>query len=192
MLVLPVHAAWHKISLMETQDFYDESGGYQIEIWVETTKSLEEFETCLSSVIHPLVIENHEFALGSISCSVQSANGEVQDPEYPDGDQYPVFEGVPQVEYSFYITVQTIDYDLWSAIDRHFAFAIVTWLSYKFSCRYLITADCEFLICQSGTNLPTYINTCYEPWTTGELVHYRARWNRKTIELHIPSNAPYR
>jgi hypothetical protein len=180
---------------MDIQDFYDESRSYVIEIWVETTKSLEEFETCLSQVIHPLVIENHEFRLGGISCGVYSATGEIQDPEDvqgSDGTQYPTFEGVPQVEYSCCIMVEIIDYDLWSAIDRHFAFAIASGISYKFSCRYLITANCEFFICQSGTNLPTYINTCYRPWTTGELVNYRARRNRKTIELHIPSNAPYR
>ena len=164
---------------MNTKEFYDEEGGYEIEIWVETAKSIEEFELCLSRVIEPLTIHNHEFNLGGICCSVQTVENEAEIPN---------FSGVPEAKYSFCVTVQKVDYDLWSAIDLHFAFAIAWGLRGKFSCRYLITADCEFFICHAGTNLPTYINTCYEPWTSGELNSYRAR-NKKTVELYLPSES---
>ena len=163
---------------MNTEDYYNEEGGYEIEIWVETTKTLEELESCLSSIIHPLVIEDHKFKLGSIECDVQTVN---------DDPPVPTFDGVPNVEYSFCITVPKKDYDIWGAIDHHFAFAIAWGLRRRLSGRYLITADCEFFICHSGANLPTYINTCYGPWASGEMVCYRPRNNKKLIELHIPS-----
>ena len=168
---------------MATEDYYNEEGGYDIEIWVETTKTFEEFESCLSHIIHPLVIENHEFNLGGIKCGVQAVDSEIQ---------VPTFGGVPEVEYSFCITVRKVDYDLWGNLDHHFAFAIAWSLRSKFSCRYLISAQCEFFICHAGANLPTYINTCYEPWSSGEMVCYRTPYNKKTIELHIPSTDEWR
>lgn len=167
---------------MDATDYYNEEGGYEIEIWVETSKSLEEFEATLANVIHPLSIEDHQFSLGGIKCDVHCLGC----PE-----EVPVFEGVPQVEYSFGISVRKVDYDLWGSIDHHFAFAMAWGLRGKFSCRYLITANIEFFICQAGANLPTYINTCYKPWVSGELVNYRQTSNKPTIELHIPSQNPY-
>ena len=168
---------------MDTRYFYNEEYGYEIEIWVETTKSLEEFELCLSNIIDPLIIENHTFNLGGIACDIQAVTSETA---------IPTFEGVPQVEYSIYVTVHKKGYDIWDAIDHHFAFAIAQALRTKFSCSYLITADGEFFIYQGGANLPTYINTCYKPLVSGELVCYRTPNNRKTIELSIPSENPYR
>ena len=165
-----------KIQVMDRKDYYDEEGGYEVEIWVETAKPLEEFETCLSRVIEPLEIQNHEFNLGGIDCSVQSIKDEW---EIPD------FAGVPKAEYSICVTVEKVNYSPWGAVDLHFAFAIAWGLRGKFSCRYLITANCNFFICHAGTNLPTYINTHYEPWASGELNSYRAR-NKKTIELYLP------
>lgn len=49
---------------------FDDSEPYDLNIWVESTKSLKAFEQSLAAVTAPLAIRDHKFALGEIDCAV--------------------------------------------------------------------------------------------------------------------------
>ena len=138
---------------------FDDSEPYDLNIWVESTKSLEAFEQSLAAVIAPLAIRDHKFALGEIDCAVHVV-GDGQPPSFP---------GIPTAHYSFRIDVPTTPWNFWARFDRVLAFAVASGLRSKFSCRYLITADLNFFALFSGTNLPFYLNECFPPLNTGEV-----------------------
>jgi hypothetical protein len=136
---------------------WDESECYDLNVWVETSKSLEEFEQSLTSVIAPLAIRNHQFSLGDINCTIHVIS---------DG-QPPNFSGIPMVKYAFRVDVPVTPWDFWAHFDRILAFSIASGLRSKFSCRYLVTANLDFFAFFSGTNLPCYFNDCYTPLISG-------------------------
>ena len=140
-------------------EMFDDSEPYDLNIWVESTKSLEEFEHSLAAVIAPLHIQDHRFTLGEIVCAVHVVSE----------DQPPTFPGIPAARYAFRIDVPTTPWNFWARFDRVLAFALASGLRTKFSCRYLITAGMDFFALFSGTNLPYYINECFPPLTTGEV-----------------------
>jgi hypothetical protein len=159
---------------MEEQEaYFDEENGYDILIWVESTKSFVEFEVSLSHIINPISIENHKFKLGAIECQILSLNP----------DEAPTFTNIPSAEYHYCIVVPKLDYLIWGCFDLQFAFALTLGLRTRFSCRYMVTAGDDFFVAYSGTNLPLYINTRYKPWTSGELVAFRQLDN---VEVQIP------
>jgi len=86
------------------------------------------------------------------------------------------------VEFEASLAHTKVDYLIWGCFDQQFAFALTLGLRTKFSCRYMVTADDDFFIAYSGTNLPMYINTSYKPWTSGELAAFRQLEN---IEVRI-------
>ena len=84
---------------MEDQytDVFDDDWDYEIWIWVETDKSLAQFEECLTKLIAPVRLNNHEFSLGAIHCKVMPAE-----------EQPPSFPGVAHAHYSFIIIVPIV------------------------------------------------------------------------------------
>lgn len=156
-------------------DMFDDSEPYDLNIWVESTKSLDEFEHSLAAVVAPLQIQDHRFTLGEIVCAVHAVSD----------DQPPTFPGIPTARYAFRIDVPTTPWNFWARFDRVLAFALASGLRSKFSCRYLITADLDFFALFSGTNLPYYINDCFPPLTTGE-VGLTAGPSDKYLRVHIP------
>jgi len=155
------------------KQFFDEEYGYDLLIWVETSKSFNEFESSLAHIIDPISIDNHKFKLGAIDCEIRKVN---------PGDA-PTFPEIPSAEYLYCVIVPKVDYLIWGCIDLHFAFALTLGLRTKFSCRYMVTAEDDFFIAYSGTNLPMYLNIFYEPWVSGELNAFRQLEN---IEVQIP------
>ena len=155
------------------KQFFDEEYGYDLLVWVETSKSFDEFESSLTQIINPITIEKHKFKLGAIDCEIRSVN---------PGDA-PTFPEIPSAEYHYCVMVPKVDYLIWGFVDLQFAFALTLGLRTKFSCRYMVTAEDDFFIAYSGTNLPMYLNTFYEPWVSGELNAFRQLEN---IEVQIP------
>lgn len=147
------------ILVRPVSDTFDDKERYELNVWVESTKSLDVFEQSLAAVIAPLVIRDHRFALGEIDCIVHALSD----------NQPPSFPGIPAVHYSFRIDVPTTPWNFWAHFDRILAFAIASGLRSKFSCRYLVTADLDFFALFSGTNLPFYFNDCFPPLMSGEL-----------------------
>src|SRR5687767_12225762 len=132
------------LSLMEDQytDIFDDDLDYEIWIWVETDKSLAQFEESLTKLIAPVRLNNYEFSLGAIHCKVMPAE-----------EQPPSFPGVPHAHYSFIIIVPIVTYIIWGLFDRQFALSLTVGMRAKFNCRYLVTTDEEMFIMYSGTNL---------------------------------------
>jgi hypothetical protein len=151
---------------------FDDDWDYEIRIWVETDKSLSEFEESLATIIAPVTLNNHEFSLGAINCKVLSVK-----------EQPPNFLGVPNARYSLMIIVPVVTYIIWSLFDRQFALSLTVGIRRRFNCRYLVTADEEMLIMYSGTNLPIYINRKYPAWQSGELNQFLQ--GEKIIELEV-------
>jgi hypothetical protein len=159
------------------EGFWEDSGStYFLELWVETEKSLEEFESSLAHVVEPLVITNHEFKLGAILCRIC-------EPE----DQPPKFPGVPLHHYSYTIQFQIVDYLIWGCIDRQFAYAVAVGLRVRFSCNYLTTKGSRGFVLFSGTNQPTYINLLYPPWEK-EWKYWRTS-NDIELKIDVPISA---
>ena len=154
---------------------FDEEEPYDLNIWVESDKTLEEFEISLASVISPISISDHAFTLGDIDASIHVPNL-----------QPPIFPVIPSPRYSFRVDVPTTPWSFWARLDRVFAFSIAAGLRSKFSCRYLITADQSFFTLFSGTNLPFYINILYPPTCSGELVSTIGK-PKDSIRLSIPN-----
>lgn len=155
------------------KQFFDEEYGYDLLVWVETSKSFDEFESSFAHIIDPISIEKHKFKLGAIDCEIRSVN---------PGDA-PTFPGIPSAEYRYCVIVPKVDYLIWGCFDHQFAFAMTLGLRTKFSCRYMVTANEDFFVAYSGTNLPMYLNTSYKPWVSGELIAFRQLEN---IEVQIP------
>ena len=155
---------------------FDEEDHYDLNIWVESDKTLEEFEISLASVISPIRVLDHAFTLGDIGASIQIPK-----------IQPPIFADIPSLKYSFRIDVPTTPWNFWADLDRIFAFSIASGLRSKFSCRYLITADLTFFILFSGTNLPYHINTLYPPISSGELISTIGK-PEDCIRLSIPNS----
>jgi len=159
--------------MSKQEEYFDEEYGYDIMIWVESTKSFVEFEASLAHILAPVRIENHKFNLGAIECEIRSVNP----------NEAPMFPDIPSAEYRYCIVVPKVDHLIWGCFDQQFAFALSLGLRTKFSCRYMVTAQDAFFIAYSGTNLPMYINTFYKPWTSGELAAFRQLEN---IEVRLP------
>jgi hypothetical protein len=160
--------------IMEKQEeAFDEEDGYDLLVWVETTKSLDEFESSLAQIIAPIQIDNHKFKLGAIGCEIRGV----------DSMEAPIFPAIPAAEYRYCVIVPKVDYLIWGCFDHLFAFSITLGLRTKFSCRYMVTANDDFFVAYSGTHLPMYLNTLYEPWVSGELIAFRLPEN---IEVQIP------
>ncbi|MGI8732840.1 MAG: hypothetical protein ACR2LM_06015 [Pyrinomonadaceae bacterium] len=159
--------------MSKQEEYFDEEYGYDIMIWVETTKSFVEFEASLSHIIDPVPIENHKFKLGAIGCEIRSVNP----------NQAPTFPDIPSAEYRYCIAVPKSDLLIWGCFDHQFAFALTLGLRTRFSCRYMVTAEDDFFIAYSGTNLPMYLNTYYKPWASGELAAFRELENK---EVRLP------
>ena len=159
--------------MSETPEYFDEEYGYELLIWVETAKSITEFESSLSHILDPIPIEDHKFNLGAIKCEIRNLTPH----------DAPTFPAIPSAIYRYCIVVPIVDYLIWGCIDRQFAFALTLGIRTKFSCRYMVTADDDFFVAFSGTNLPMYLNTCYKPWVTGDLALFRQAEN---IEVRIP------
>src|SRR4051812_19231834 len=138
---------------------WDDDEPYDFSVWVESTKSLSDFEAIVGNVIAPVEIHDHKFAIGESECTIRPI-GE---------DQPPSFPGVPVAQYGFRIDVPTQPWDFWGSIDRIIPFALSAGLRGKFSCKYLITADDDFFVLFSGTNQPRYYNSLFPPFGTGEL-----------------------
>jgi hypothetical protein len=49
---------------------FDDAEPYALNLWIESNKTIEEFESSLSKIIAPLVITNHQFALGEIIATI--------------------------------------------------------------------------------------------------------------------------
>ena len=154
---------------------FDDTEPYELNLWIESNKTTEEFESSLSKIIVPLTITNHQFALGNIIASI-NYNLDIQPPKFP---------GVPEVRYSFRIDIPTTPWNFWASFDRIFGFAVLSGLRSKFDCKYLMTADMKFFTFFSGTNLPHYFNELYPPFASGELGHF-LRPPEKCVRLSIP------
>ena len=176
-------ADWHllKLDRMASAQYHvspmrapwDDDEPYDLNVWIESTKSLEEFEHTLGRVIAPLEIRNHRFSLGEIDCAVHTV--ETQPRIFPD---------VPTARYAFRINVPTKPWDFWGSFDRILPFAIASGLRGKFSCRYLVTAGLDFFVLFSGTNQPFYYNDLFPPLVSGELgfiVGPSDRWHSVSI-----------
>lgn len=157
---------------------FDDTEPYDLNLWIESNKTIEDFESSLSKIIAPLVIKDHQFALGEIIATI-SHNLDVQPP---------IFAGVPDVRYSFRIDIPTTPWNFWASFDRIFGFAVLSGLRSKFDCRYLITADMTFFVFFSGTNLPHYFNGQYPPFDSGELGHL-LRPAEKCVRLSVSKAA---
>ena len=141
---------------------FDDDQCYTLNIWVESSKTQNEFERSLSSIITPIEIHNHRFSMGQIEASIVANRSQSQ----------PVFEGVPNYHYSHRIDVEVVDYEIWASLDKVFAFAIASRIRTKFTTNYLMTVDEEIFVQFSGTNKPQIINSSYPPWNSGELTHF--------------------
>jgi hypothetical protein len=153
---------------------WDDDEPYQLNVWVESTRSQSEFERVLTSAIEPLEVRDHRFSFLDVHCAVHAIADE----------QPPTFAGVPTARYSFRIDVPTKSWDFSGAFDRIIPFAVASGLRGKFSCRYLITADLNFFVLFSGTNQPFYYNDLFPPFHTGGLgfvVGSSDRWHRVSI-----------
>jgi hypothetical protein len=133
-------------------DNWDDDWDYNLLIRVKVDKTFSEFEKSISKILYPIKITNHTFSLGPIVCTIDTI--EKQAPDY---------SGIPKEDYNFMISVPCVTYIIWGLIDKHFALAIVEGMRAKFECKYLVTADDDCFILYSGTNLPYYINTRYQP-----------------------------
>ena len=151
---------------------FDDDWDYDIRLWIETDKSLSQFEESLAKIIAPVTLNNHEFSLGAVDCKVLSAE-----------QQPPNFTGIPDAHYSFIIIVPVVTNIIWGLFDKQFALSLTVGIRTRFNCRYLVTADEEMLIMYSGTNLPIYINRKYPSWQRGELNQFLKEGN--IVELEV-------
>jgi len=95
---------------------WDDDEPYQLNVWVESTKSQPEFERVLTSAIEPLEVRDRRFSFLDVHCTVHAIGDE----------QPPTFPGVPAARYSFRIDVPTKSWDFSGLFDRILPFAVAS------------------------------------------------------------------
>ena len=151
-------------------DFWDDDWDYDVNLWVQTEKTLDEFVYAIKKILG-ISFDKNNFTVGNINCEIINAI------DFPSR-----FEGVPEETYSYVIRIPTCTGLIWSSIDKPFIMGLALSIQYAFKCKYLITADDDFFIAFSGSAEPLYLNTRYRPWSK-ELSVFSE--NQKKIELSL-------
>ncbi len=151
---------------------FDDDGDYDLRILVRCEKTYSEFLSSLQVILAPTQVHAGGFSLGAIECTIN---------ERPES--IPRFPGIDDAPYNFEIVVPISTAIIWGYFDVQFALALTQGMRKKFLCEYLLVADDDYFVMQSGTSKPICINRGYPPWNSGIL-------NNHLVDYPIVEYAP--